>query len=70
MLIERMRKRLAAESKFIEPCLPFPAEKPLSGSIWIHEIKHDGQGLHHTRTMTRLEQRGAVAFAPALAVAS
>jgi ATP-dependent DNA ligase len=27
---------------FIEPCLPFPADKPPSGSNWIHEIKHDG----------------------------
>jgi ATP-dependent DNA ligase len=42
MLIERMRKRLAADSKFIEPCLPSPADKPPSGFNWIHEIKHDG----------------------------
>ena len=43
MLIERMRKRLAAErASFIERCLPSPADKPPSGSNWIHEIKHDG----------------------------
>ena len=43
MLIERMRKRLSADrSRFIEPCLPSPAERPPSGSNWIHEIKHDG----------------------------
>jgi ATP-dependent DNA ligase len=43
MLIERMRKRLAADrANFIEPCLPSPADKPPSGSNWIHEIKHDG----------------------------
>ena len=42
MLIERMRKRLAAEAKFIAPCLPSPADKPPSGSNWIYEIKHDG----------------------------
>jgi bifunctional non-homologous end joining protein LigD len=43
MLIERMRKRLAADrASFIEPCLPSPADKPPSGSDWIHEIKHDG----------------------------
>jgi ATP-dependent DNA ligase len=42
MLVERMRKRLAADTKFIEPCLPSPADKPPSGSNWIHEIKHDG----------------------------
>ena len=45
MLIERMRKRLAADTKFIEPCLPSPADKPPSGSNWIHEIKHDGYRL-------------------------
>ena len=43
MLIERMRTRLAADrASFIEPCLPSPADKPPSGSNWIHEIKHDG----------------------------
>jgi bifunctional non-homologous end joining protein LigD len=42
MLIERMRRRLAADTKFIEPCLPSPADKPPSGANWIHEIKHDG----------------------------
>jgi ATP-dependent DNA ligase len=43
MLIERMRKRLVADrASFIEPCLPSPADKPPSGSNWIHEIKHDG----------------------------
>ena len=43
MLIELMRKRLAADrASFIEPCLPSPADKPPSGSNWIHEIKHDG----------------------------
>src|SRR3982074_701410 len=43
MLIERMRRRLAADrASFIEPCLPSPADKPPSGSQWIPEIKHDG----------------------------
>jgi bifunctional non-homologous end joining protein LigD len=32
-------------SSFIEPCLPSPADKPPSGSKWIHEIKHDGYRL-------------------------
>ena len=27
---------------FIEPCLPSPADRPPSGSNWIHEIRHDG----------------------------
>ena len=26
----------------IEPCLPSPAERPPTGSDWLHEIKHDG----------------------------
>jgi bifunctional non-homologous end joining protein LigD len=29
-------------SGFIEPCLPSLADRPPSGSDWIHEIKHDG----------------------------
>jgi bifunctional non-homologous end joining protein LigD len=46
MSIERMRERLAADrASFIEPCLPSPADKPPSGSNWIHEIKHDGYRL-------------------------
>ena len=32
-------------ASFIEPCLPSPADKPPSGSNWIHEIKHDGYRL-------------------------
>ena len=41
MLIERMRKRLSADrARFIEPCLPSPADKLPSGSNW--RIKHDG----------------------------
>ena len=44
-MIERMRKRLAADrASFIEPCLPSPAPKPPSGANWI-EIKHDGYRL-------------------------
>jgi hypothetical protein len=35
----------AASSGFIEPCLPSPADRPPSGSNWIHEIKHDGYRL-------------------------
>jgi bifunctional non-homologous end joining protein LigD len=30
---------------FIERCLLSPADKPPSGSNWIHEIKHDGYRL-------------------------
>jgi hypothetical protein len=32
-------------SSFIEPCLPSSADKPPSGSEWVHEIKHDGYRL-------------------------
>jgi bifunctional non-homologous end joining protein LigD len=46
MSIERMRQRLAADrASFTEPCLPSAADKPPSGSTWIHEIKHDGYRL-------------------------
>jgi ATP-dependent DNA ligase len=53
-LIERMRRRLAADTKFIEPCLPSPADKPPSGSNWIHEIKYDGYRLMGTTGRPRL----------------
>ena len=36
---------MAADTKFIEPCLPSPADQPPSGPNWIHEIKHDGYRL-------------------------
>jgi bifunctional non-homologous end joining protein LigD len=35
----------SAPAGFIEPCLPSAADKPPSGSVWIHEIKHDGYRL-------------------------
>jgi bifunctional non-homologous end joining protein LigD len=31
--------------RFIEPCLPSTADRPPSGSGWLHEIKHDGYRL-------------------------
>ena len=31
--------------RFIEPCLLSRADRPPSGSNWIHEIKHDGYRL-------------------------
>ena len=37
------RSRLSADrASCIEPCLPSSADKPPSGSNWVHEIKHDG----------------------------
>jgi bifunctional non-homologous end joining protein LigD len=35
----------SAPAGFIEPCLPSAADKPPSGSNWIHEIKHDAYRL-------------------------
>jgi ATP-dependent DNA ligase len=34
--------RLRTSASFIEPGLHSPADKPPSGSNWIHEIKDDG----------------------------
>jgi ATP-dependent DNA ligase len=34
-----------SHTAFIEPCLPSPADRPPSGSNWIHEIKHYGYRL-------------------------
>jgi bifunctional non-homologous end joining protein LigD len=33
---------LTLPTGFIEPCLPTKTDKPPSGSLWLHEIKHDG----------------------------
>jgi hypothetical protein len=58
----RLRKCLAADrASFIEPCLPSPADKPPSGSNWIHEIKHDG--FRRTRPRLVKEKRGVAASA-------
>jgi ATP-dependent DNA ligase len=32
-------------SGFIEPCLPSKVDRPPSGPLWVHEIKHDGYRL-------------------------
>ncbi len=32
-------------SGFIPPCLPTRVERPPSGPLWVHEIKHDGYRL-------------------------
>jgi len=34
--------RARGTARFIEPCLPSPANEPPAGPQWIHEIKHDG----------------------------
>jgi ATP-dependent DNA ligase len=61
MLIERMRKRLAADTKFIESYLPSPADKPTSGAHWIREIKHDGYRLMARREPWVSSPAGAAA---------
>jgi ATP-dependent DNA ligase len=30
---------------FIEPCQPSKMDRPRSGPLWVHEIKHDGYRL-------------------------
>jgi bifunctional non-homologous end joining protein LigD len=53
-------------SGFIEPCLPSLADRPPSGSDWIHEIKHDGFRLLACRGAAgvRLLTRNGNDFAP------
>ena len=36
---------MALPSGFIKPCLPSKVSRPPSGSLWVHEIKHDGYRL-------------------------
>jgi bifunctional non-homologous end joining protein LigD len=43
-----------SRAAFIEPCLPSPADRPPSGSNWIHEIKHDGYRLMARRDPVRI----------------
>ena len=40
-----LRTHPSSPAGYIEPCLPSPADKPPSGSNWVHEIKHDGYRL-------------------------
>src|SRR6266566_8910103 len=37
-----MLRMRALPAGFIAPCLPTKTDKLLSGSDWLHEIKHDG----------------------------
>jgi bifunctional non-homologous end joining protein LigD len=32
----------ALPAGFIAPCLPTSAIRPPSGTLWLHEVKHDG----------------------------
>jgi hypothetical protein len=53
-------------SSFIEPCLPYAAERPPSGPDWVHEIKHDGYRLMARRDPVgiRLLTRNGYDWAP------
>ena len=42
MLAGMLSRTRPVPSGFIEPCLPSPADRPPTGSEWVHEIKHDG----------------------------
>jgi len=42
-------------SGFIAPCLPTKAERPPSGEMWLHEIKH-----HATASPSMMQHRGAI----------
>jgi bifunctional non-homologous end joining protein LigD len=41
-------------SGFIEPCQPSKVARPPSGSLWVHEIKHDGYRLMVRRDGQRI----------------
>jgi ATP-dependent DNA ligase len=43
-----------APSGFIEPCLPSEVDRPPSGPLWVHEIKHDGYRLMLRRVGSRI----------------
>jgi ATP-dependent DNA ligase len=53
-----LRERTRPGLGIIEPCLPSPAKVPLSGSGWLHEIKHDG-----FRILARRDGAGVRLFA-------
>ena len=45
IFIRMLSRTRRTPTGFIEPCLPSPADRPPSGTNWIHEIKHDGYRL-------------------------
>jgi bifunctional non-homologous end joining protein LigD len=50
-----------APSGFIGPCLPSKADRPPSGPLWVHEIKHDGYRLQihkHGKTVRLFTMTG------------
>ena len=51
-------------SGFIEPCQPLKVARPPSGSLWVHEIKHDGYRLLARRDGSRMAMIGLIASLP------
>ena len=41
-------------SGFIEPCQPSKVDRPPTGPLWVHEIKHDGYRLMVRRDGSRI----------------
>ena len=41
-------------SGFIEPCQPPKVARPLSGPLWVHEVRHDGYRLIVQREAKRV----------------
>ena len=46
-------------SGLVEPCQPSNVAKPTSGTLWVHEIKHDGCGLMVRRNGARVHEKRA-----------
>jgi len=44
-------------SGFVAPCLPSKATKPPTGTMWVHEIKHDGYRLMARRVRVSVSVR-------------
>jgi ATP-dependent DNA ligase len=40
--------------RLIKPCLPSKVDRPPSGPLWVHEIKHDGYRLMVRRDGSRI----------------
>jgi len=55
---------MALPSGFIKPCLPSKVSRPPSGSLWVHEIKHDGYRLLARRDGSRMAMIGLIASLP------
>jgi bifunctional non-homologous end joining protein LigD len=45
---------IVRRSGFIEPCLPSKVDRPPTGPLWVHEIKHDGYRLMVCRDGSRV----------------